>query len=123
MQAPAEFRAAVAGTPLPVSVLVRCNWWRAERAVPPKLYAETYGLAAFGLPELIDETGCPDPVASHSRLLNLASYLIANGQVIGDGETVGNDQGGVRVHHFRGGSGQLMLALRPVEQEVAAWPR
>ena len=123
MQAPADFRAAVAGNPLPVSVLVRCNWWQASRAVPPKLFAQTHGLGAFGLPELIDETGCPDPVASHSRLLNLASYLIANGQVIGDGETVGNDQGGVRVHHSQGTGGEPMLALRSVEKEGAAWPR
>lgn len=52
----------------------------------------TTGLAALGLMEFETLDSPEKPGELRSRLLDLASYLIANGPVIKDGDTVGGDE-------------------------------
>jgi hypothetical protein len=51
----------------------------------------TTGLAEFGLMELVADASPEAPGDLHERLYNLAAYLIQNGPVIRDGDSIGND--------------------------------
>ena len=77
----------------------------------PGLGAVTRGMRMFGLPEL-DYLPGGEPGAVCNRLFNLSAYLLANGPVLGDGDTVGicgQVQGHVR--HVRDHAGELMLSV------------
>jgi len=91
-----EFRAEVddAGEQLPVRMLVSVKLGPDEgpsRDGFPMLYGLTWGLSAFNLMEI--ELRCFDgkPLEMVGILLDMASYLIKHGPVIGDGHTVGHD--------------------------------
>jgi hypothetical protein len=57
----------------------------------PMLYGLTWGLSAFNIMEI--ELRCFDgtPLEMVGILLDMASYLIKHGPVIGDAHTVGQD--------------------------------
>jgi hypothetical protein len=82
----AGFAARCAAAPLPPDLAVRCDIYR-DGAVG--YMAATGGLAAFDLPELQQSGDILAMADVHNRLLNLAAYLLANGPVIDDGDTVG----------------------------------
>jgi hypothetical protein len=91
-----EFRAEVdeAGETLPVRMLVSVKLGRDEcpgRDGSPTLYGLTWGLSAFNLMEI--ELRCfeGDALEMVGILLDMASYLIKRGAVIGDGHTIGQD--------------------------------
>jgi hypothetical protein len=54
-------------------------------------YGFTDGLEELGLMELVTENATESPGDLRERLMNIAAYLVANGPVIADGNTVGSD--------------------------------
>ena len=98
---------------MPVQLLVRCNW-RVEpgREKLPGVSATTLGLDSLGLPEIKQSPSQENPVALRNRLLNLAAYLIVNGPVFRDGDTIGIDERSqARVRHGHDDSGKAILIL------------
>ena len=67
----------------------------------PALLAMTFGLAAFGLMEIEVRGFEGEERDLIPLLLNIAGYLIENGPVIADGDTLGPDEGTrFRVQHL-----------------------
>lgn len=110
-QPAADFAAAVARSPLALEVLVRACWYGAgwERAG-----IRTMGLAEFDLPE-IDHPPTGEAAQDVAvRVLNLAAYLIDQGMVLQDGDTIGDTAtASMRVHHAHTPEGALYLRLEP----------
>lgn len=86
----ADFAQRCREEPLPVDMLVHCMF---QRDGAGRLVVQTRGLAAFGLPELQKTAGSNEPDAGTNLLLNVASYLLANGPVIADGDTIDGTDG------------------------------
>ena len=108
----ADFIRMAGASPWPPELLIRCEWRRSQEAAPNALMVGTRGLGFFGLPELQDVTCDPDANAIRSRLLNLGSYLIANGPVIRDGDTIGaGEPRPIRVRNGTGPDGSPVLSL------------
>lgn len=111
-QPPEAFAAAVARSPLAPEVLVRACWYGSgwERAG-----IRTMGLADFDLPELDHPPTGEDAQEVAMRVLNLAAYLLAQGMVLQDGDTIGySATASMRVHHAHTPEGALYLRLEPV---------
>lgn len=106
------FVASVAANPLPPDVLVRGGWYGEGWS---RAGIRTEGLAHFDLPE-IDHPPTGEPAHEVAiRVLNIAAYLIAEGMVLGDGDTLGPTREAVmRVRHARTPEGALLLRLEPV---------
>lgn len=107
----AAFSASLARGMPPVDVLVRCQW----RGRGPTTAARTEGLAAFGLPEFDHEATGEDPDAIYNRIMNLCFYVLQDGKLLGDGDTIGTTPTAeLRVRHGQDDSGALVLVLRQV---------
>jgi hypothetical protein len=108
----ADFAERVGKTPLPADIMIRCLWRGTPLPDGAGLGATTRGLHLFNLPEIDHPPTGEDPGAINDRLLNLASYLIANGPVLKDGDTIGIDaRATARVRHVRDAAGSLMLEV------------
>lgn len=108
-----QFAAAVARAPLPVDILVRCLWRGRPGPAGAGLGARTRGLDAFALPEIDHPPTGEDIATIYTRLMNLSSYLLANGMVLNDGDTIGTDaRASMRVAHGRDDQGRLVLTLQ-----------
>lgn len=96
----------------PPELLIRCQWRPSQAPISNALTVGTQGLRFFGLPELQDVTYDPDANAVRSRLLNLSSYLIANGPIIRDGDTIGIDERcTIKMRYGAGSDGNPVLSL------------
>jgi hypothetical protein len=81
-------------SPFPPELLVR--------PVGTAVGLTTRGLRTFGLPEVRDMTRGSEPSTAVPRLWNFATYLIQNGLVTRDGDTIGTDErGSARSSHTR----------------------
>lgn len=103
------FVAAIARSPLAPDVLVRGRWYGDGWS---RAGLQTEGLAAFDLPE-VDHPPTGEPAHEiANRVLNIAAYLMAQGMVLKDGDTLGPTEAPVmRVHHVRMPGGALRLRL------------
>lgn len=112
---PAEsFLAQAARAPLPVECVVRCLWRGQPKPAGQGMGLTTFGLGAFGLPEIDHPPTGEDPTAIYNRMMNLCSYVLAQGVVLGDGDTIGIDaRASMRVQHTRSAKGEPLLLLSP----------
>lgn len=111
-QPASDFAAAVARSPLPVEVLVRCRWYGEEWS---RLGTRTGGLGAFDLPEIDHLPTGEDAARIAARVLDLSAWMLAGGLVVRDGDTLGaRAEGGMRVRHIRDAAGDLVLRLEPL---------
>lgn len=103
------FAAAIARDPLAPDVLVRGRWYGDGWS---RAGLRTEGLAAFDLPE-IDHPPTGEPAHEiANRVLNIAAYLMAQGMVLKDGDTLGPTEApALRVHHAHTPDGALQLRL------------
>lgn len=107
-----DFAAAVARSPLPVEVLVRCRWYGDDWS---RLGTRTGGLGAFDLPEIDHLPTGEDATRIAARVLDLSAWMLAGGLVMQDGETLGaRAEGAMRVRHIRDAGGGLVLRLEPL---------
>jgi hypothetical protein len=113
----AAFAERVGQTPLPADILIRCLWRGMPRPGGAGLGATTRGLHLFDLPEIDHPPTGEDPGTINDRLHNLASYLITNGPVLKDGDTIGIDARAMaRIRHARDAAGRLVLQVtRPAD--------
>lgn len=94
----------------PVDLLVRCQW----RGRGPTTGATTEGLAAFGLPEFDHEPTGEGPDEIYNRIMNLCFYVLEDGKLLGDGDTIGKTPvAELRVKHATDASGGLRFILAP----------
>ena len=111
----ASFAAMVARAPVPVDCVVRCVWRGQPRPAEPGMGLKTVGLGTFSLPEIDHPPTGEDPVTVYNRVMNLSTYLMDNGSVLKDGDTIGADaHASMRIQHDRSPQGALQLALHPV---------
>lgn len=73
---------------LPITYLVKPRWYKDERCAQDGLI--TQGLANFVDREIDYPSGNEDEAGMWNRALNLATYLIVNGPVIKNGDTIGS---------------------------------
>jgi hypothetical protein len=83
------------------------------------LYAETIGLATFALPEICHMVGKSHIAEIYNNLMNLSQYLIDNGSVIDNGDTVSDGLGGVlMVRKSGGGLDRELIELVSPERHI-----
>lgn len=111
----ASFVAQVAEAPVPVECVVRSLWWQQSGPTGQGVGLRTLGLGAFGLPEVDHPPSGEDLAAIYNRVMNLCSYMLDQGPVLNDGDTIGVDaNASMRVQHARGPKGEPLLSLYPV---------
>jgi hypothetical protein len=87
--------------------------FRVGRNAQGKSSGFTHGLAALGLMELETENASELPAKLRERLTGLATYLLENGLVIRDGDTVGADANErIRVVYSRSAFGHRDAVMR-----------
>ena len=111
----AELAASIARSPVPVDCVIRCLWRGQPGPGGEGMGTTTFGLAAFGLPEIDHPPTGEDPATIYNRMMNLCSYMMENGPVLKDGDTIGIDaNASMRIRHDRDPQGELLLSLHPV---------
>jgi hypothetical protein len=111
----AEFVRRALSRPLPPELLFRLDWRGYLPPAGPGLGATTRGLRSFGLPEFDCPPTGEKPDRIYHRLMNLSSYLLANGMVLNDGDTIGFDeQRQARIRHSPDTGGLFRLIIEPI---------
>lgn len=77
--------------PLPAEVLVQPCFYQGDTWAPLALGIVTRGLRLFGLPEVDYQPGGVAAHEAYSRVMSIASYMLDNGAVFVDGDTLGTD--------------------------------
>ena len=111
------------GPPIPVWVDFRVGWSESGKTSA----GFTTGLAALGLMELETQDATEPPSELRQRFESIAQYLLDNGPVIGDGNTVGNSATEqIRVTYSPssfGAKGQVMRLTYERNQKNRSWWR